>query len=351
MEMKRSRILSLPIDHESDVGICRRKAVALANQMGFNSVKSGEIAILVTEMVTNVLKHGGRKGKVIICQIEDQSQQKAFEVWCCDIGDGFESFKEALKDGFSAVETLGLGLGSIRRFSDELEINPLASDSFQEMYFEETYKNCLRSRKWVPVKQWLGLHKQIEIGGASVPKPGENYNGDAYVSTHINDHETLVAVIDGLGHGKEAHLASSIAKEQLIQKAELPLDTLMNHVHQSIKGTRGAVIGLAKINTKTKKLAYTGIGNIECFLFDGKERKTLLSFGGIMGHNMRTPRIFELNLQAHNRLCLYSDGITSRWKPNDLDWDMSCQKIAENIINQYSRNNDDATVLIIRYTP
>jgi len=50
MEVTRNHILGLPIDNDSDIGICRRKAVALATQIGFDKVKTGEIAILISEL-------------------------------------------------------------------------------------------------------------------------------------------------------------------------------------------------------------------------------------------------------------------------------------------------------------
>jgi len=144
-------------------------------------------------------------------------------------------------------------------------------------------------------------------------------------------------------------LASERAKEQIILKSELPLDSLMKHTHNSLRGTRGAVIGLTRINTETNQLSFTGIGNIECFIITENGKKTPISFGGILGHNMRTPRIFEFDFQPGNTLCMYSDGITTRWRHEDIKWDESPQKNAEFILSNYSRQNDDATILIIRY--
>jgi anti-sigma regulatory factor (Ser/Thr protein kinase)/serine/threonine protein phosphatase PrpC len=351
MEVKRDSILSLPIDNESDIGICRRKGANLASQMGFDKVKAGEIAILISELGTNVLKHGGGKGKIVICQIEDENMRKAIEVWCCDSGDGIPNFKKALQDGFSGKNTLGFGLGTIFRFSDEVEINPLVSQGFKESYFSgnHDYKHCLRSIKWVPKKQWSGLNNKLVIGAASRCHPAEQLNGDAYLVTNVNHNISVAAVIDGLGHGKEANLASERAKEQIILKSELPLDSLMKHTHNSLRGTRGAVIGLTRINTETNQLSFTGIGNIECFIITENGKKTPISFGGILGHNMRTPRIFEFDFQPGNTLCMYSDGITTRWRHEDIKWDESPQKNAEFILSNYSRQNDDATILIIRY--
>jgi len=77
----------------------------------------------------------------------------------------------------------------------------------------------------------------------------------------------------------------------------------------------------------------------------------LLSYGGIVGHNIRSPRVFEYDFNPGDIMCMYSDGITSRWKIEDINWKEHPQKNAEFILNQHSRLNDDATVLIIRYNP
>ncbi|MBZ0243914.1 MAG: SpoIIE family protein phosphatase [Bacteroidales bacterium] len=352
MEIKRDHILSLEIENESDVGVCRRKAVNAAVKMGFDKVKTGEIAILVSELVTNVLKHGGSKGKIVICQLEDSNNKKAIEFWCCDSGNGISNVQNAIQDGYSEKSSLGIGLGTIRRFSDELEINPVSSAEFKEKFSLESHglNHCIRSLKWVPTKIWMGLNHKLLSGAAFRPMPGEQVNGDAYLVNHTGPDTTIISVIDGLGHGKQAHIASQLAKEQLMLKPDLPLDELMKFVHNSIRGTRGVTIGLALINTQINKISFCGIGNIESFIMTPLGKINLMSYGGICGHNIRTPRVFENDFKPGDSVCFYSDGITSRWKPEDIDWSQSPQTNAELILNQYSRPNDDATVLIVRYS-
>lgn len=352
MEITRDHILGLEIENESDIGICRRKAVSAAVKMGFDEVKTGEIAILVSELVTNVLKHGGGKGKIVICQLKDSNSKKAIEFWCCDSGNGISNMQNAIRDGYSEKSTLGIGLGTIRRFSDELEINPVSSAEIKEKFSLASHdlKHCIRSLKWVPAKIWMGLNHKLLSGAASRCKPGEQVNGDAYLINHIDPDTTIISVIDGLGHGSQAHIASQLAKEQLILKQHLPVDDLMKFVHNSIRGTRGVTIGLSLINTQLNKISFCGIGNIESFIMTPQGKTNLLSYGGICGHNMRTPRVFENNFNPGDSVCFYSDGITTRWKPEDIDWSKSPQTNAELILNQYSRPNDDATVLIVRYS-
>jgi hypothetical protein len=159
----------------------------------------------------------------------------------------------------------------------------------------------------------------------------------------------MVAVIDGLGHGREAHRASDLIREKFVSKADLPLDTLINQAHYAARGSRGVVLGIAKADTEKNRLWFSGIGNIEGFLLQKNAKKSLISFGGIVGHNIRNPRIFEFEFNVGDHICLYSDGITSRWKEEDLDWNEHPQKNAEYIVNHYARQNDDATVVILSY--
>ena len=52
------------VDDESQVAEARRRAVALADRAGFDATEAGRVAIVATELSTNLLKHGG--GGVIL---------------------------------------------------------------------------------------------------------------------------------------------------------------------------------------------------------------------------------------------------------------------------------------------
>lgn len=347
MEIRRDQVQLLSIDSEADVGVCRRKAVALAGKMGFDDVKSGEIAILMSELATNVIKHGGGRGKVCICELTDENNRRAIEIVCCDTGKGINDFDKAINDGFSEKQSLGIGLGSIRRFSDIFESVSTHDSNSPLTDFSSLFQHCLRCVKWVPELNWRSTNRKLVVGASSVCKPGEILNGDSYAITHTGPDKTLIAVIDGLGHGKEAHLASTIIKEQVLLKSELPAIELVNYLHQSARATRGAVIGLVFIDTGRSLLQFTGVGNIEGFVMTKDGKKSLISFGGILGHHIRSPRQFDYAFSKGDVLCIYSDGLTTRWNPDDIDWSDHPQRIAELLTTNYSRSNDDTTVLVI----
>jgi anti-sigma regulatory factor (Ser/Thr protein kinase) len=210
MDLIRDQIQMLHIENESGIGECRRKAVGFARQTGFNDIETGEIAIMITEMGTNVLKHGGGKGEFLMCRIRDENSNTGLEFWCCDYGKGFTNIGHAVEDGYTNTNSLGIGMGAIRRLSDEFEINPEKNEEFLALTGGETkdFKNCIRTRKWLQHVKWSGVNHNLMIGVCSKPKPGEQVNGDSYIIIHISPTVTVVAVIDGLGHGKEANVAS-----------------------------------------------------------------------------------------------------------------------------------------------
>lgn len=351
MEIKREHILILEIAGLADVGLCRRKAVGLSKQIGFDDVRSGEIAILVSELITNVLKHGGGSGRIMVCQLADGDNRKAIEVWCCDNGEGIQDFDTMVGDGVSNKNSLGIGLGTIRRFSDLMEVNPGLLPVMNGITIAglEQFSHRVRIVKWVPENKWIGTNRNLLTGAVSRSKPGEVLSGDSFLINHLSPFRTIVAIIDGLGHGRDAHLAANLAKEQIMQRPELPVDTLLTYVHQAIRGTRGAVLGLLHIDTEKHKLYFTGIGNIEGFLITSTGKKNLLSFGGIVGHNIRTPRVFEFVFEPGDTACVYTDGVNSRWRIDEINWNENPQQNAEYLISHFSRPNDDATILIIRH--
>ena len=211
------------------------------------------------------------------------------------------------------------------------------------------FSHCIRTVKYLPSLPWIGTNPSIETGFASRAKPGEINNGDSFLVHHFSPGRTIAAVIDGLGHGQEAFRASQLAHDQILMKPDIPLNALMQHIHKSLQATRGATIGILHINTTTGILEFSGIGNIEGFIISHKGRTNFLSYGGIMGHNMRTPRVFNFEFNAGDTACLLSDGITSRWKYEEIPWEGAPQKTADYILHHFSRPNDDATVLILRH--
>ena len=50
------------VREQSDIGECRRIASRLAQARGFDEEDVGKISIVATELATNLVRHGGRRG-------------------------------------------------------------------------------------------------------------------------------------------------------------------------------------------------------------------------------------------------------------------------------------------------
>jgi len=353
MGLIRDRILNFSISDISDIGNQRREAVALGKEVGFSPIDSEEIAILITEMITNMIDHGGAQGRVIMCRVQDKDKNQGIELWAIDNGPGLTDLYQAFKDGYSSKHSLGFGLGTIQRFSDEIETGiETIPKEFQEINGSGTVQGLvICSRKWLAQNRWIGRNRNITIGAASRPKPGERINGDSFLIRHLSSTQTLTVVADGLGHGINAHEASQLAVKSIEAKASLPLPEIIKHTHKKLIGTRGATVGAALIQTDLNKVSFVGMGNIEARIITPQNKHALISLGGIVGLKIRSPRVYEYEYGADEFLALYSDGINSSWQNDCENWDEHPQKIAEYILNKFSRDHDDATILIIKFSP
>lgn len=185
----------------------------------------------------------------------------------------------------------------------------------------------------------------MKFGIASRPILGLNVNGDAYVTEEWNG-QTLVAVLDGLGHGEEACMASARAKEYILENRTKDVEQLILGLHADLHATRGIAIGLAKIDRTTNQLFFCGIGNIEARII-GEPPMHPISLEGIVGMNLRKVKRFEYRYDLLKAVILHSDGISSKFDISNYPASYEHpQKTSEQILNEWGKKLDDATIVI-----
>ncbi len=106
--------------HDSSVGAARRAAKALAESIGFDPTACEEIALAVTELATNLIKHASG-GTLTLTPLADGGRV-GLEIESRDTGPGIADVEQALGDRFSTAGTRGTGLGAVNRLMDELDI-------------------------------------------------------------------------------------------------------------------------------------------------------------------------------------------------------------------------------------
>ncbi len=193
----------------------------------------------------------------------------------------------------------------------------------------------------------------IEWGFSSIPLKGQDISGDSYLIKPLPN-GILVAVVDGLGHGYEAAEASKIAVLTLDTYACEPVIQLVRRCHEALKGTRGVVMSIAKLNSSDKTLVWVGVGNIEALLLreNGKpkiSRERLLLRGGTLGYQLPPLRESVIPFMQGDILIFVTDGIRGSFEQGIEHGDKP-QQIADSIMAQFNKGTDDALALVVRYS-
>jgi phosphoserine phosphatase RsbX len=176
----------------------------------------------------------------------------------------------------------------------------------------------------------------------SSPMPGEIQNGDATLIRQSATGDTILAVVDGLGHGPDAALASRKAIEVLTL---MPLKTgvleAMQEMHRELRGTRGAAATLCIL--RAFKVEICAIGNVA--LMCTSCSVPLVVSPGVLGHQVSRFRVAECQVSPGARLALLSDGVSTRFRLEDYK-QLEAASACTEIMGRYRRREDDASILV-----
>ena len=177
-------------------------------------------------------------------------------------------------------------------------------------------------------------------------------SGDVVVVAGF-DGGTLMAVLDGLGHGFEAAAASREAAHVLRQHASEPVTILVERCHEALRGTRGAVMSLASFDARASAMTWTGVGNVDAILLRAdrsaeRPREALIPRGGVVGYQLPPLRASTLAVSPGDTLVLATDGLRSAFV-SGLDEPGTPSEMARSILARFARGTDDALVAVARY--
>ncbi len=327
----------LQIGEPSEVAAARRAGNDLARTFGFNETLAGRVALVITEAATNIIKHA-KEGKIFLRPVFDDaaSGSVGIEILAIDSGPGMSNLAANMQDGNSSVGTYGVGLGTIRRQSDEFDVHTapgMGSALYMMVWNDPGVDHSLRRK----------------VGAVCLPLQGEEECGDAWSVVETAGGLTVL-VSDGLGHGPEAAKASRAAVAAVADHPELAPAHLMHALHDALRGTRGAAAAIAHVDFMSRELRFTGVGNIAASVHDGDARRHLVSHNGIVGNNMRKAQEFSFGWSDNSVLVMHSDGIGTRWDLKNYPGLVSRHPsvIAAVLYRDFARARDDATVLVVR---
>ncbi len=326
--------LKFSINHSSDISAARRAGEEMARTAQFSEVRSGQLAIVITEAATNMLKHA----KDGVCLLSPISRKgiHGVEVLATDCGPGISDLAFSSRDGVSTVGTAGTGLGAMQRLADEFD------------FYSQPGKGAAFSMRFWPTQP--PDVEAVEFGAICLPIASEEECGDGWALLLTGDSIRLLAV-DGLGHGPDAAIAARCAIEAFDKHPTLNLPALLDAAHLALRHTRGAAIAVAELNYRAHTLAFAGIGNISACVVNDTARRQLVSHNGIAGHNIRRTQEFVVPCPAYSLAIMASDGIHTQWDLAAYPGlrGRSPGLIAAILMRDFSRGRDDATVLVVRF--
>jgi len=332
-----------PVQGESALILLRSKLSAIANRMGFGDRKKENMLLVASELVSNNVKHAGGRGLIQIWQ----QPGPVLDILALDFGPGIADLALAEEDGYSTANTLGKGLGSIRRLSDELLIYTQLESSGRV----KKWSGTVFLARFFPTdnnkeKNDADILHEFKIGLFSRPLSDMRYNGDR-IYLHHADGGLRWLHLDGLGHGERAQGATANLADHLTGGNQM--GAVLAAVNRQLINTRGAVGVAGEIDLRQNKVQVIGVGDMHAHLYDKEQISNIPFAPGILGREHRTPAIFHADFGKKSMVVSASDGIRRNWDTVNFTglFNQHPQLIAYTLGNIMGRLSDDQSLCVL----
>jgi serine/threonine-protein kinase RsbT len=111
---------SLDVRSQDDVVLVRQAVRTFAVESGFSLVDQTKVVTAASELARNTFVYGG--GGTVLLECVEDGVRRGVRLTFEDHGPGIPNIEQALRDGYTTGNGLGLGLGGARRLSSEFAI-------------------------------------------------------------------------------------------------------------------------------------------------------------------------------------------------------------------------------------
>ncbi|HZH00514.1 MAG TPA: ATP-binding SpoIIE family protein phosphatase [Flavisolibacter sp.] len=333
-----SRIhVALKAEDRSYFAILKKQIHNLAASAGFGEARIGELDIVVAEMVSNLVKHAG--GGQVLAKLIDEDGVQGIEIISIDNGPGMTDVTRMVADGVSTKNTLGQGLGAMKRMSDVFQV-----------YSQKDWGTVILIRIFTEELSHFRKPSKEEVRSVVIPKPGEIECGDGFFYSANSGH-IKIFLGDGLGHGPEAAKAVTEAGAAFLACAEVEPPEIIRCINNEVKKTRGLVGTIAVFDLHNRKWKICGVGNISTKIISPDNAKNVMSYNGIIGLNVpRTLNSQEISYEKGQYIIMCSDGIKTKWDPVKYGaiqrYDASI--LGASLLKDFARMTDDMSVAVCK---
>jgi len=328
--------ISFAADDRSYFSLIKKEIHRIASDAGMSINRINELDLIVAEMTSNLFKYSD-DGELLVGVFQNNGSPY-IELISIDNGPGMINPSKMMQDGVSTTNTLGHGLGSMKRLSDTFEL-----------YSQFGWGTIVLSRVYSEPETKKSKDEVI-MRPIVVYKPGEKTSGDGFTYKKTDTYLKMM-LADGLGHGPEANFAVNEAAAAFRVCPDYSPTETIRFIHSAIKKTRGAVINILAYDFSRKTWTTAGVGNIALRMFNPVNFKNHMSYNGIVGHNIPgTMNDQEYPAEEFNQAMLCSDGIKTRVDlakyPMMYRYDLTI--LAAAIYKDHGRRNDDMSVVIAK---
>lgn len=116
-------VVRVAVSRDADVVTARQQGREVAASAGFSMSDQTLIATAISEISRNIVKFAER-GEVTISLVSEDGR-RGISVVARDVGPGIADPEEALRDGFSTYQGLGLGLPGAKRLMDRFHLTSI----------------------------------------------------------------------------------------------------------------------------------------------------------------------------------------------------------------------------------
>lgn len=300
-----------------------------AYELGFHRFEVSKIALAVSEIATNILKHAN-KGTITFRVLQ---KQNGIEVLIEDNGDGIDDLEVAQQKGYSSLEnSLGLGLYIARKSVDDFDITSKPGEGTKVML-----------RHYLPISL-----EKIEYGLSKVITKNGFYSCNKYVKEELNGDTVLLGLINGTLKNREISEKITDICNLISRHKKLKLEEIVEKCNQLIMESEYMeFLHYGLILLKQNQIEYIRFGEI--FI------KTTDFESDVGFSNQKGIELFKTNRTSNVVKQIICDEViivlsTFDYKPKNSNIEISdsAQTMSKTIIDNYSNNNLSSSVLILK---
>jgi len=113
--------VELPLRTQEDVVSVRQLVRSHAVSIGLSLVDQTKLVTAASELARNTVIHAG--GGTALLEIVNNATRRGIRLTFEDHGPGIKDIEQAMRDGFTTGNGLGLGLGGSKRLTNEFTID------------------------------------------------------------------------------------------------------------------------------------------------------------------------------------------------------------------------------------